>query len=133
MGHEIEDPTIKRYDFSNPDKQEQLYELMESRPLFSYNVQKKPIQCPGPYIGKKISGKQEYEISRAPGTEIEIEIQAFEPNDTIEITLSCNSKIAITKRVFKTDFRNTELVDNMDKQYRAFHNADEQLSSDSCK
>ncbi len=106
---------------------------MERRPLFSFNKQKESIRCHAPYTGKKISGKQEYEIARTPGKEIEIEIQAFEPNDTIEIALSCNSEIAITKRVFKTDFRNTELVDNMDKQYRAFTNAEDQLSSDSNK
>jgi hypothetical protein len=64
MGHNIEDRNTHRYDYSNADIQEELYLIMERRPLLAYEAEKKPAKCEAPYSAEKISGTQEYIISR---------------------------------------------------------------------
>lgn len=128
MGHLIEDPRIKRYDYSNPDcLEEELYPLMESRPLFAYKEQNESVNCAQTYVGMKFSGVQEYVITRKNDKELEIEIQAFEPSDAIDISISCQSEIKITKKVYSTDFINPALAENLDKQYRSYREAEKQL------
>ena len=128
MGHFIEDPNVKRYDYSNPDRQEkELYPLMERRPLYSYETQQQPITCPVPYSIEKVSGKQEYVIPMRAGRETEIEIQAYEPNDAMEISVSCRSEVQMIKKVFSTDYKNQALAENLEKQYRSYRAAEKQL------
>lgn len=128
MGHIIEDPTIKRYDYSNPDYlEEELYPLMERRPLYAYKEQKESVNCAQPYVGMKFSGTQEYVITRKDSKELEIEIQAFEPNDAIDISVSCQSEIKISKKVYSSDFKNHALAENLEKQYRSYREAEKQL------
>ncbi len=128
MGHAIENPTDQRYDYSNADRLERLYWLMESRPLFAFNVQREPIRCDIPYAHEKRSGKQEYIITRKPGHEIEIEIYALEPNDSIHLSIGCQSEIKMTKKVFSVDHQNHMLVDNLENQYRSYRKADAALT-----
>jgi hypothetical protein len=40
MGHNIEDRNTHRYDYSNADIQEELYLIMERRPLLAYEAEK---------------------------------------------------------------------------------------------
>lgn len=129
MGHFIEDPNVKRYDYSNSDRQEkELYPLMERRPLYAYETQRQPITCPVPYSIEKVSGKQEYVIPMQAGRETEIEIQAYEPNDAMEISVSCRSEVQIIKKVFSTDYKNQALTENLEKQYRSYRAAEKQLA-----
>ena len=127
MGHNIEDRNTHRYDYSNADIQEELYLIMERRPLLAYEAEKKPAKCEAPYSAEKISGTQEYIISRKSGKTIEIELQALEPNDAIDITLSCRSEVKITKTVFSTEYHNTNLAENLENQYRVYKAAKAQL------
>ena len=128
MGHFIEDPNVKRYDYSNPDRLEkELYPLMERRPLYTYETQRQPITCPVPYSIEKVSGKQEYVIPMRAGRETEIEIQAYEPNDVIDISVSCCSEVRMIKKVFSTDYKNQALAENLEKQYRSYRAAEKQL------
>ena len=130
MGHNIEDRNTHRYDYSNADIQEELYLIMERRPLLAYEAEKKPAKCEAPYSAEKISGTQEYIISRKSGKTIEIELQALEPNDAIDITLSCRSEVKITKTVFSTEYHNTNLAENLENQYRVYKAAKAQLKNE---
>ena len=130
MGHNIEDRNTHRYDYSNADIQEELYLIMERRPLLAYEAEKKPAKCEAPYSAEKISGTQEYIISRKSGKTIEIELQALEPNDAIDITLSCRSEVKITKTVFSTEYHYTNLAENLENQYRVYKAAKAQLKKE---
>jgi hypothetical protein len=103
---------------------------MERRPLLAYEAEKKPAKCEAPYSAEKISGTQEYIISRKSGKTIEIELQALEPNDAIDITLSCRSEVKITKTVFSTEYHNTNLAENLENQYRVYKAAKAQLKKE---
>lgn len=127
MGHVIEDRAAHRYDYSNADRQNELYLIMERRPLLAYEAEKKPAKCEAPYSAEKISGTQEYIISRKSGKTIEIELQALEPNDAIDITLCCRSEVKITKKVFSTDYHNPNLAENLENQYRVYRMTKAQL------
>ncbi len=100
---------------------------MERRPLFAYEAQREPVICPVPYSIEKESGMQEYVISRQAGNEIEIEIQAYEPDDVINFSVSCCSEVRMIKKVFSTDYKNPALAENLEKQYRSCRKSKKQL------
>lgn len=61
------------------------------------------------------------------GRETEIEIHAYEPNDAMEISVSCRSEVQMIKKVFSTDYKNQALAENLEKQYRSYRAAEKQL------
>lgn len=58
---------------------------------------------------------------------MEIEIQAYEPNDVIDISVSCCSEVRMIKKVFSTDYKNPALAENLEKQYRSYKEAEKHL------
>ena len=103
---------------------------MERRPLLAYATERTPVKCEAPYYAEKISGTQEYTISRKNCKTLEIEFLALEPDDAIDIVISSRSKMKITKKVFNTEYQNPSPSENLEKQYRVYKMIKEQLKEE---
>ena len=88
MGHKIENPNVKSFDFSNIEGQRELRDILMRRPLYRYICNKMDVKEIPAQAGTHMAYGGSIKVISEEDGEVDIYIETYETNDELEIQIS---------------------------------------------
>lgn len=88
MGHKIENPNVKSFDFSNIEGQRELCDILMRRPLYRYICNKMDVKEIPAQAGTHMAYGGSIKVISEEDGEVDIYIETYETNDELEIQIS---------------------------------------------